>query len=96
MYGTVAKFKAKPGTEKQIEDLTKEYESLSIPGYVGEIIFKMNDNPNEFMMAVVFESKESYRKNADDPSQHERFMKWRALLESDPEWHDGEIVYKRM
>ena len=30
--------------------------------------------------------------NADSPAQDARYRQFRALLEADPEWHDGEIV----
>jgi len=33
----------------------------------------------------------TYDANADDPKQHEMYLKYRALLEEEPEWHDGEI-----
>ena len=29
--------------------------------------------------------------NADDPAQNERYTAFRALMEADPEWHDGTI-----
>ena len=35
----------------------------------------------------------TYRANADSPEQDARYQKLRALLEDDPEWNDGEIVY---
>ena len=94
MYGTVARFTVKPGMQKQVEALNKEYESMNIPGYVGEVVYQMDANSNEYFMAVIFESKELYHKNAGDPAQHQRYLKWRELLTADPEWHDGEIVYK--
>ena len=30
--------------------------------------------------------------NADNPAQHEWYVKLRGLLESDPEWTDGEYL----
>ena len=47
----------------------------------------------EHVIVVVFENKEAYRANADSPEQDARYQKLRALLEDDPEWNDGEIVY---
>ena len=44
------------------------------------------------MMAVVFESKEAYVANATDPAQDRWYQKFRALLASDPEWNDGEVI----
>jgi hypothetical protein len=43
-------------------------------------------------MAVWFEDRASYRKNAEDPSQHERYLEYRALMEDEPEWSDGEWI----
>jgi hypothetical protein len=40
---------------------------------------------------VAFEDRESYERNAEDPAQHERYLEYRALMEEDPEWHDGMI-----
>ena len=34
------------------------------------------------------------RANADDPRMHERYLQYRELLEAEPEWHDGEIIYE--
>ena len=93
MYGTVAHFRAKPGTEQQLQQINKEYETLKVPGFVKQYVYRMDSNPNEYIMTVVFQDKASYVANAESPDQHQRFMKFRALLESDPEWHDGEIVY---
>jgi hypothetical protein len=43
-------------------------------------------------MCVVFESKEAYVRNAESPKQDAEYRKLRALLEADPEWHDGTLV----
>jgi hypothetical protein len=44
-------------------------------------------------MAVVFENKESYFANANSPEQHQRFLQMMSVLESEPEWHDGNVVF---
>lgn len=92
MYGTVARMQIKPGAEAQLMALSKDYSAATVPGYVGEYVYRMDSEPNTYYMAVMFDSQEAYRANAQDPAQHERFMKMRALLASDPEWHDGEII----
>ena len=38
----------------------------------------------------MFDDRDAYMKNADDPAQHEDYLKLRALLDADPEWIDGE------
>jgi quinol monooxygenase YgiN len=92
MYGTVARMNVKPGMESQLDAEMKTYESLNIDGFVGTTVFRMDGNPNEYYMAVVFRDKASYMKNADDPAQDARYQRFRALLTGDPEWHDGEVV----
>jgi antibiotic biosynthesis monooxygenase (ABM) superfamily enzyme len=93
MYGTVARLRLKPEAAGQLEQQLKEFEGLSVPGYVSTTIYRMDANSNEYYMAVVFDSRESYVANAEDPEQHQRYLQMRELLESDPEWHDGEVVY---
>ncbi len=93
MYGTVARMKLKPGAGPEMQVLMKEYEGLSIPGYVNTYVFQMDNDPNELYLVAVFESREAYTANANDPAQNARFMKMMALLDGEPEWHDGGIVY---
>lgn len=93
MYGTVARMRAKPGSAEQLRALAAEYEDLEVPGFVASYVYQLDADENDFYMAVVFEDRESYRRNAEDPAQDARYRRMRALLELDPKWHDGEIVY---
>jgi quinol monooxygenase YgiN len=92
MYGTVARMRLKPGMEERLLAFDREEQARRIPGFVGEYIYRMDDDPSVFYLAVAFESKEAYRANAASPEQDERYHKLRELLDGDPEWHDGEIV----
>ncbi len=92
MYGTVARMRIKQGAEGQLEQQLREFESLKVPGFVTTYVYRMDADPQTHYMAVVFDSKESYVANARSPEQDARYQQMRALLESDPEWHDGEIV----
>ena len=96
MYGTVARMRLKPGMEEKLKDDMAQYERIKIPGFVSTMVYRMDKDPNEIYMAVVFKDKESYTKNAGDPKQDERYRKMRALLAADPEWHDGEIIQSEM
>jgi hypothetical protein len=49
-----------------------------------------NDSDAAWLVAI-FENRETYDRNADDPSQDADDRQYRALMETDPEWHDGEI-----
>jgi antibiotic biosynthesis monooxygenase (ABM) superfamily enzyme len=92
MYGTVARLRVKPGMEGQFLALTREFEQLHMPGFVHTYVYRMDANPNELYMAVVFDSKEAYTANAQSPEQDARYRRMLEPLESPPEWHDGEIV----
>lgn len=94
MYGTVARMRLKAGAEPQIQALMKEYEGLDVPGYVRSTVYKMDSDSDEYYLTVVFEDRESYRANAESPEQNERYEQMAALLDGEPEWHDGEIVYQ--
>jgi quinol monooxygenase YgiN len=94
MYGTVARFRLKPGVEEtQLMELSRELEGRPIPGFVAEYTYRMDSDPHEYYFAVVFESKEAYFANANTPEQDAFYRKFRELLVDDPEWHDGEVVY---
>jgi quinol monooxygenase YgiN len=95
MYGTVARMRVKPGMQAKLEQDMAQYEQLNVPGFVSTTVYRMDRDPNEIYLAVVFEDKKSYHANAADPKQDERYRAMRDLLEADPEWNDGEIVWPR-
>ena len=53
----------------------------------------MDGDPDEYYMAVIFDSREAYVRNAKSPEQNASYQRMIEFLEADPEWHDGEIVY---
>jgi heme-degrading monooxygenase HmoA len=61
------------------------------PGSEAVFLFKSDADPDEYWVAVVFQSKDAYRAHADSPAQTDRFRQMRELLVADPEWHDGEV-----
>lgn len=95
MYGTVARLRVRPGMKDQLMALSKEFEDSNAPGWIAEFIYQTDEDPNVYYMAVVFESRRAYAENADSPEMDAFYQKFRALLEEDPEWHDGEIVWAK-
>jgi antibiotic biosynthesis monooxygenase (ABM) superfamily enzyme len=79
--------------EGQLQQEMKSYENLNVDGMVGTTVYKLDAGSNQYMMAVVFRDRDSYMKNADSPEQEQRYQRFRALLEADPEWNDGEVIY---
>jgi quinol monooxygenase YgiN len=92
MYGTVAHARIKAGVEDRLMAMMREYSTLRVPGYHATYVYRMDSDPREIYMAVVFDSKEAYDRNAESPEQDKRFREMLELLEGAPEWHDGEIV----
>ena len=92
MYGTVARLKIKPGAEELLRQLARDVEADRIPGFVFQHVYRMDAGPEEYILVVAFESKNDYVANANSPEQAARYRRYRDLLASDPEWHDGEIV----
>ncbi len=93
MYGTIAQLRLKEGREEALSALIREFEAADVPGAMGEFIYRMDNDPQEYYIAVMFESKEAYFANANSPEQDARYRKMLELVEGEPEWHDGEIVY---
>ncbi|HLQ62276.1 MAG TPA: antibiotic biosynthesis monooxygenase [Candidatus Acidoferrales bacterium] len=92
MFGTVARFRVKSGKEQELMTLSQEFEQSPPEAWMSTTIYKSAAHPGEYWMAVAFRDEASYKANADSPRQQEWYEKMRAVLESDPEWHDGEVV----
>ncbi len=90
MYGTVAKTKVKPENRDKLRAVMEKQSAAVIPGFVSGYMLWENDGDTAWLFAI-FEDRASYDRNADDPGQNERYVEYRALMEDEPEWHDGEI-----
>jgi quinol monooxygenase YgiN len=92
MYGTIARFRLKPGMEVQAQEQFREFETAHVKGFTTTYCYRMDANANEYYLAVIFDSKESYWANAQSPEQDARYRRLLSLMEGEPEWHDGEII----
>jgi quinol monooxygenase YgiN len=91
MYGTIAKLKVKEG---KLEDLLLNVDREEPgEGHIAHYIYQMDNDPTEFYLAVIFESREAYHKNAQRPETHAEYEMLVQFLEAEPVWHDGEIVF---
>lgn len=91
MFGTIARLRIKPGMDEDLRRLGQEM-APQMPGFVFEHVYRMAADPNELYLVVAFENEQAYRANADSPEQHRRYEQFRALLDAEPEWHDGDII----
>jgi hypothetical protein len=90
MYGTVAKTRVKPENREKLLEVMEKQNAAQVTGFVAGYLLWENDSDTAWLFAI-FDDRETYDRNADDPAQNERYMEFRALMEADPEWHDGEI-----
>jgi quinol monooxygenase YgiN len=90
MYGTCARMVVKKENRDAMRAVFQDDEARDVKGYVASYILAENDSDNVWLLAI-FEDRATYDANADDPKMHETYLKYRALLEEEPEWHDGEI-----
>jgi len=93
MYGTIARLRVMPGAEEQLIQFARDESAIKIPGLIAQYVYRMDNDPDEYYLVVLFESHSAYTANADSPEQDARYHQFRALLASDPEWHDGEVIY---
>ena len=92
MYGTIARFRLKPGVRDQFVETMDSLGDAVIAGWVADYYFQMDSDPDEVYLVAIFRDKETYLANADSPEQHERYLKFRSFLVADPKWHDGPIA----
>jgi heme-degrading monooxygenase HmoA len=95
MYGSVSRWRVKEGQQQEFEKLFGEVASQLPEGGRTLLILHADADSQEYWTAGCFDSKEAYTANSNRPEQDDRFRRLRALLESDPEWHDGEIPLTR-
>jgi quinol monooxygenase YgiN len=91
MYGTIAKLTAEKGA---LDELKKMGTDRQPKGYISSYVFKSDKDPNELWLVAIFKNKEAYFANANSPEQDKEFRSLMRFLKTEPEWHDGEIVFE--
>jgi|DeeseametaMP2100_FD_k123_124433_1 heme-degrading monooxygenase HmoA len=91
MYGTIFNLRVKAGHERDLLE-TVDDRNAEIKGAVAWFLMRPDDKNADLVGVAVFESKEAYVANANDPEQHEAFTKMMEHLEAEPSWTDGEYI----
>jgi len=92
MYGSISRWRIKEGKQEELERLAGELFRGRSSGSRAVHLYRSDADPREYWVAGVFESREAYALNSASPEQGARYQRLRELMESDPEWHDGEVV----
>lgn len=95
-YGTIARYRIKPGHEAGLLDQMKTFQSSPPSGWLHTTLFRSTTDPNDVWMSAVFESEELYKRNAESPEMGAAYEAMREHLEGEPEWHDGHVVHQAM
>ena len=94
MFGTIARWRLKAGvTDEQLNDVLAIMRDDRPASAVAIIVYRSTTDPREIWVAGAFESREAYVANAATPEQNARFAQIRALIDGEPEWHDGDVLY---
>ena len=92
---TFFRMKALPGKRQAVVDhfLRDEQELVGeTPGFVRAILVTNNEDPDELMAGVRFDSTEHYNANSNDPRTNDWFQELRAMLAADPQWFNGTLA----
>ena len=89
MYGSAFRMRPKAGMASQLRDVMMSDQRR--PNGMITAYLLTEDAAGDVWGFAVFDDEKAYRDNANDPAQSAQYQKFRALLEADPEWHDGTI-----
>ena len=95
MYGTVADLRVKRGHESELRRLLEEWNRERKPkvrGALAGYLFQEEKDPQSWIMVGLFQDRDTYFANANDPEQDRWFRQLREHLESEPRWRDGEAI----
>ncbi len=93
MYGTIGHFRVKAGMGDQLLEVFQQVEALKLPGSVAAYCYRTDSSAQDYYIAVVFTSREAYFAHVRHPEVVAIDNRLMELLESEPGWHDGEVVY---
>jgi hypothetical protein len=90
MYGTLMRARVTPENRPALLALMGE--GAGAEGFHATHVLVPDDDDGTVIAAILFEDQERYSANAHDPATEEWYGRFRALLEDDPGWTDGEWV----
>jgi len=92
MYGTVGRVKVKAENRDKLVEVMRGQGNVDIPGFNKAYAMFPENQDDTAIMVVLFDDKDSYWKNANDPEQDKRYREFAQFFESEPEWNDGEWI----
>lgn len=92
---TFFRMKAQPGKRQAVIDHFMSSESERVRdanGFIRSILVINNEDHDEVMAGVRFDSAANYNANSDRPEINAWYQGLRAMLAADPEWFNGTLA----
>jgi hypothetical protein len=77
---------------RQIMQAAGEEQRLKQKGWEMSVVGSRKENPDEVWGCVTWDTSDRYYANAESPEQNASYERMRALLASDPEWFDCDVL----
>lgn len=90
MYGTLMRATVLPEHRDRLVAAIEAGERVPVPGFLGSRLLIPDGRADEVWLAVTFEDRSSYERNAASPEQHDRYLAMRQWMAADPAWIDGD------
>jgi hypothetical protein len=88
-FGSIFRMAVRPGRKADLKKLMTDQRAQPVRGMQSVHLF--DTGGDELWGVAIFKNEKMYRDNASSPEQNQRYQQFRALLETDPEWHDANI-----
>lgn len=95
MFATIYRMHPKPDQDSRIADHFRRWERerrAAVDGMVSGYLVRPSASARHLIGVTVFDSEANFRKTAADPAQDRWYRGLREMLESDPEWTDGDVL----
>lgn len=95
MYGSIYRCRVQSGREQAVLEMIERWHRElrpKLPEFVRDGFYRSQSHPGWYFGYVVFETKEAYERNANDPDQDRWFRDFRELLDGEVAWEDGELI----
>jgi hypothetical protein len=93
VYGTVVRYRLRPGHESDLLTLIDELTAALPQGYVAAYTYRLDSGGDDYITAAVWTDRETYARNANHDRQRRWYERVRELLVEEPSWHDGEVIH---
>ena len=93
MYGTVMRYRLKPGSETAALALSDELAADPPLGFVAAYTYRLDPSGDEYITASVWTDRDTYVRSSSRERQQRWIERVHELLIDDPQTSDGEVIH---